>query len=95
MFDGNIQGFQIGSNTPQTSKLLPFTLDVNTWNATIAGAGLDAYSYNSTNHSVSAGSDGIKEIVIFPLDLASGNLGSVNLGQIQNNGHKHCGTPDS
>lgn len=84
-FDGNIQGFRITTSTAPTCKLLPFALDVNTWNQAVAGSGPDIWSYAPTTQAVTKGADRIKEIKLFPFKTNSpGNFGTVNLGQTNN-----------
>ena len=83
--DQNIQGFKIGASGAQTSKLLPFALDVDTWSQVVAGSGPDAYTYVPATQSVGSGSDGITEVNLYPYNkLTAGNFGTVNLGQSNN-----------
>ena len=84
-FDGNINGFRITDSTTQTCKLLPFVLDVNTWNQVVAGSGPDIWNYNPATRAVTKGADRIKEVKLFPFKTNSpGNFGTVNLGQTNN-----------
>lgn len=88
-FISNVGGFGI----PQTSSgqgnlmLLPFALDQQTWNSMLAGdtsVSTDVWNYNSSG-SVVSGSDGIREVNLFPQGTGSpGNRGTVNIG-VSNN----------
>lgn len=88
-FISNVGGFGI----PQTSSgqgnvmLLPFALDQQTWNSMLAGdtsVSTDVWNYNSSGAVVS-GSDGIREVNLFPQGTGSpGNRGTVNIG-VSNN----------
>ncbi len=66
--------------------ILPITLDLPTWNNLLAGAGSDAYSYNPTSGAVTSGSDGVKEVDLYPLNgnTTSGNRGTVDIGSSNN-----------
>jgi hypothetical protein len=81
---GNFSGFKApgdGSNC----NLLPFALDETTWNSLMAGAGSDSYRYNDTTGSVTTGSDGVKEVNLFPQGTGSpGNRGTVDIGSSNN-----------
>jgi hypothetical protein len=81
----NISGWKIpadGSNL----DLLPFALDEDTWNNLVnSGVGSDNWKYNSTNKTVSSGSDGIKEVNLYPQGTGSpGNRGTVDIGGANN-----------
>ena len=80
-------GFYIPSGSSITSPLLPIAIDESTWDNLINnGVGSDSYKYNS-NGTVSSGSDGIKEISIYPsssASLPSGNRGTVDIGSPNN-----------
>jgi hypothetical protein len=80
-------GFRIPTGSGMTVPILPITLDEPTWNALMAGTGSDDFSYNSSTGGVSSGSDGIKEVNIYPngaVDLPSGNRGTVDFGSPNN-----------
>lgn len=94
-YQANISGFKISAPGYSTCKLLPFTLDVNVWNDTLAGQGPDNWSRNKTTGAVSSGSDGIHECKLYPLSngngsgngtggLPPGNFGTVDLGAPNN-----------
>jgi Flp pilus assembly protein TadG len=77
-------GFQApadGSNL----EILPFALDLETWNSWAAGQGNDNYKWDAENEHVSAGSDGKLEINLYPQGTGSpGNRGTVDLGGANN-----------
>jgi hypothetical protein len=72
----------------QNISILPITLDVPTWDNLINnGVGTDNYSYNAATKTVTAGSDGIKEVNLYPeanVDLPPGNRGTVDFGSMGN-----------
>ncbi len=81
-------GFQIlSASESATCPLLPITVDEGSWNDLIYnGVGSDNYKYNS-NGTVTAGSDGIKEISMYPTGstlLPPGNRGTVDIGPTPN-----------
>jgi Flp pilus assembly protein TadG len=81
-------GFKVVTN-PGTgyAPILPIAYDLPSWNALKAGTGNDDYSYNTTTGAVTAGSDGIKEIDLYPYgnqSLVPGNRGTVKIG-VSNN----------
>ncbi|HTI50019.1 MAG TPA: pilus assembly protein TadG-related protein [Planctomycetaceae bacterium] len=81
-------GFSIGANSNLTSApILPIAYDETSWNQLLAGVGSDAYSYNSSTGAVTAGSDGVLEIDLYPYgnqSLTPGNRGTVKIG-VSNN----------
>jgi hypothetical protein len=93
-YQGNITGFRIQYPGSNTCKLLPYALDVNTWNQVLAGNGPDSWT-RSSNGTVTNGSDGIPECKLFPLSngnggdggsgsLPPGNFGTVDIGAPNN-----------
>jgi Flp pilus assembly protein TadG len=86
-FLGNISGFGIpasgtgpGAGTGNL-MFLPFALDLDTWNALLAGTGSDVWKWDSVNQCVVSGSDGILECNLFPQGTGSpGNRGTVTIG---------------
>jgi Flp pilus assembly protein TadG len=81
-------GFQIlSASASATCPLLPIALDETTWNNLInSGIGSDDYKYNS-NGTVTSGSDGIKEVNLYPegdTTLPPGNRGTVDVGTADN-----------
>jgi Flp pilus assembly protein TadG len=91
-YEDGIVGFKITYPGVDTAKLIPFALDVNTWNSVVAGNGPDDFSRSSSG-SVTSGSDGIHECKLFPLSngngsgnsgLPPGNFGTINIGTSNN-----------
>ena len=80
-------GFYIPAGSGLTCPLLPLAIDEITWNNLInSGVGSDNYKYNS-NGTVTSGTDGIKEVSLYPDSsgsLPSGNRGSVDVGSSNN-----------
>jgi Flp pilus assembly protein TadG len=80
----DVQGFQIPSNG-ENVDLLPYALDLTTWNNFIANVGSDNYRWNSTTKQVESGSDGLVEVNLFPQGTGSpGNRGTVDIGGSNN-----------
>lgn len=80
-------GFHIPSGSSITAPVMPITLDHPSWDLLMSGVGSDNYSYDPNTGTVSSGSDGIKEIDIYPngtTDLPPGNRGTVKIG-VSNN----------
>ncbi|HEV3343507.1 MAG TPA: pilus assembly protein TadG-related protein [Pirellulales bacterium] len=86
-FLGNVSGFGIpsagtgpGGGTGNL-MIMPFALDLQTWNALLAGTGADVWKWDATKQQVIAGSDGILECNLFPQGTGSpGNRGTVSIG---------------
>jgi hypothetical protein len=92
-FKDRINGFSIHTPGTNTCKLLPYALDVNTWNQVLVGAGPDNWSRDPSTGAVTAGSDGIHECKLFPISngngsswnsLPPGNFGTINIGSAAN-----------
>ena len=80
----NFSGFQAPSDGSNLG-ILPFALDLDTWNNMLGGGGTDNYTYNATTGSVTTGSDGIREINLYPQGTGSpGNRGTVDIGSSNN-----------
>lgn len=63
--------------------ILPITLDVDTWNAMLAGVGDDNFAWDDEAKTISSGSDGILEVNLYPTSdgsLPPGNRGTVDFG---------------
>jgi len=78
-----------GFSSPPTStlgiNLLPFALDLGTWNAMLNGGGSDIYNYNTVTGLLTGGSDGIREVNLYPQGTGSpGNRGTVDIGGSNN-----------
>jgi Flp pilus assembly protein TadG len=87
----NIGGFQVpadGSNL----GILPFALDVDTWNDLVDnGIGNDDYAFNPSSSAVAIGADAIKEINLYPQGTGSpGNRGTVDIGGSNNSTSDIC-----
>ena len=82
----SIRGFILPGNSSKTVSLLPFAVKESVWNSFVAGnGGQDSFSYNFANGNVTSGSDGIRELNIYPHDTgASGNSGTVDIGSSGN-----------
>lgn len=79
-----IKGFQTPSDGSNVD-ILPFALDQQTWNGFIANSGTDAYRWNASTKTVSAGSDGLVEVNLYPQGTGSpGNRGTVDIGGSNN-----------
>jgi len=80
----NFKGFQApsdGSNLP----ILPFALDLETWNELLAGSGKDEFRYDAKTGKVLPGKDGMREFNLYPQDTGSGgNRGTVDIGNPAN-----------
>src|SRR5487761_410337 len=74
---GGVSGGSSGGNL----MFLPYSLDLDTWNALLTGTGSDNWKWDTTNQRVVAGSDGILECNLFPQGTGSpGNRGTVCIG---------------
>ena len=81
--ENDIRGFHIPEDSLETSKLLPFSLQIDLW-LDRASEALDQFTHDPGNQNVSSGPDGIFEISLFPRRLVPGNFGTVNLGSSAN-----------
>jgi Flp pilus assembly protein TadG len=80
----DIKGFQAPSDG-ENLDILPYALDLATWNDFVANVGSDNYFWNSASKTVSAGSDGKVEVNLFPQGTGSpGNRGTVDIGSSNN-----------
>ncbi|MFH1920983.1 MAG: pilus assembly protein TadG-related protein [Planctomycetota bacterium] len=65
--------------------MLPIALDLDTWNGLLAGVGTDSWTWDAGLEQVTAGSDGILEVNLFPQGTGSpGNRGTVDIGSNNN-----------
>jgi hypothetical protein len=78
-----VQGFN-GFDAPADGsnlEMLPFALDLDTWNSLATGGAGDNWSYNKDTKTVTAGCDGINEINLYPQGTGCpGNRGTVDIG---------------
>lgn len=81
-----IKGFSVPSGgSSNTLDLLPFALDQSTWDAMLAGGGADQYRFDALQNKVLSGSDGIREVNLYPQGTGSpGNRGTVDIGGANN-----------
>jgi Putative Tad-like Flp pilus-assembly len=80
----DIKGFESPSDGSNLD-ILPYALDLQTWNSLVANSGNDNYRWNSTTNQVEAGSDGLVEVNLFPQGTGSpGNRGTVDIGSSNN-----------
>jgi Flp pilus assembly protein TadG len=83
-FLSSIRGFRSRSDGGN-HDILPLALDEETWNAMLAGNAPDDWSWDAENLQVNAGSDGIREINLYPEGTGSpGNRGTVDIGNANN-----------
>ena len=77
-----------GFSTPTSGgnlNILPFALDLQTWEALVAGVGTDDWAWDTASETASGGSDGILEVNLFPQGTGSpGNRGTVDIGSNNN-----------
>ena len=74
-FDDRISGF----DTNLEPGMLPFTIHENLYNQYLS-SGDDDYSYDGDDSTISSGSDGVREVNLFPHGTAPGNFGILNIG---------------
>jgi Flp pilus assembly protein TadG len=80
----DVRGFQAPSGG-ENLDLLPYALDVGTWNNLVTGNSSDNYRWNATTKQVESGSDGWVEVNLFPQGTGSpGNRGTVDIGGSNN-----------
>jgi hypothetical protein len=81
-----IKGFSTPSSGASNKiDLLPFAFDQTTWDAMLAGGGSDQYRFDAERNQVVAGSDGVREVNLYPQGTGSpGNRGTVDIGGANN-----------
>ncbi|MEQ1824957.1 MAG: pilus assembly protein TadG-related protein [Pirellula sp.] len=80
-----IKGFGTPSSGSGNIDLLPFAIDVDTWDAMLAGGGTDSYRFDASRYEVLPGSDGVREVNLYPQGTGSpGNRGTVDIGGSNN-----------
>lgn len=78
-------GFRVSPGSGETAPVLPIALDLPSWVALGNGFGDDDYAYDSPTDQVTAGSDGILEVSVYPEGNSTpGNRGTVDLGNPNN-----------
>lgn len=87
-YEGAIQGFAMSWAGAPNPKLLPFAYDVNKWRGIFDGTNPDAvdqWTYNPVTRAYAKGTDGIKEVNLYPAKgNAPGNFGTVDIGPANN-----------
>lgn len=77
-----------GFRTPPSGGnlgILPFALDVDTWNDMLDGIGADDFRWNTETGQIESGSDGVLEMNLYPQGTGSpGNRGTVDIGSSNN-----------
>ena len=76
VFDDRVGGFDVSKGP---GVLMPLTIDEDEYEDQLVTGG-DDYEYDPDWDSVSPGSDGIKEINLYPDKMAPGNFGLLNIG---------------
>lgn len=83
----DVKGFEV-PNGGGNIDLLPFALDLDTWNDWMAGSGAgitDDWTWDAANGQVDAGPDGWLEVNLYPQGTGSpGNRGTVDIGSNNN-----------
>jgi Flp pilus assembly protein TadG len=80
----DIRGFKAPANG-KNLDLLPYALDLGTWNDLVSGNSSDNYRWNPATKQVEAGADGWAEVNLFPQGTGSpGNRGTVDIGSSNN-----------
>jgi len=79
-----IGGFQIPSDGGNLG-ILPIALDEDSWNDLLDGSASDTWTWDADTQSISGGSDGVREINLYPEGTGSpGNRGTVDIGSSNN-----------
>src|SRR5262249_49006323 len=66
-------------------EMLPFALDKQTWDDMMNGGGDDNWTWDPDAKTVSSGSDGVREVNLYPQGTGSpGNRGTVDIGSANN-----------
>lgn len=80
----DFKGFTV-PGSGENLGMLPIALDLDTWNALLAGVGTDNWTWDAALEQVSAGPDGVLEANLFPQGTGSpGNRGTVDIGSNNN-----------
>ena len=80
-------GFRISGGSAANAEVLPITYDTISWDEMLGGLGPDNYSYDPSTGAITPGSDGIREIDLYPNSdnsLPAGNRGTVDFGSSSN-----------
>lgn len=80
----DISGFQIPASG-ENLDILPYALDLQTYNTWMAGVGDDDWTWDSEAKAVRPGCDGMLEVNLYPQGTGSpGNRGTVDIGSSNN-----------
>jgi len=80
----SFEGFRAPSDGSNL-EMLPLALDQDTWDGLLAGGGTDDWKYDTETGEITSGSDGIKEVNLYPQGTGSpGNRGTVDIGPSNN-----------
>ena len=80
-----VRGFNTPTGGSDAIDILPIAIDIETWNNMLAGGGTDSYEYDVSSGEVRNGSDGIREVNLYPQGTGSpGNRGTVDIGDANN-----------
>lgn len=80
-----ISGFSLPPGSSDTIQLLPFAIDLQTWQSLLSGTSSDQYAYDATTENVLSGRDGVGEVNLYPQGTGSpGNRGTVDIGSANN-----------
>lgn len=83
-FVSNFVGFRAPTDGTNLG-MLPFALDIDTWNDMLDGTGSDNWTWNAESGQIEAGPDGILEMNLFPQGTGSpGNRGTIDIGSNNN-----------
>lgn len=79
-----VAGFEAAADGSNI-HILPFALDIETWNAMLAGGGSDNWRWDPKTGTISSGADGVREVNLYPQGTGSpGNRGTVDIGGSNN-----------
>ena len=80
-----ISGFSLPPSSTDKLQILPFALDLQTWQSLFSGTVADQYAYNAGSKKVNPGRDGVGEVNLYPQGTGSpGNRGTVDIGAANN-----------
>lgn len=80
-----ISGFSLPPGSSDTIQLLPFALDLQTWQSLFSGTISDQYAYDASSGNVKWERDGVGEVNLYPQGTGSpGNRGTVDIGSANN-----------
>lgn len=84
MYLNNFRGFRTPNETTKLA-ILPFALDRQTWDGMMAGGGTDSWKWDQSTKTITSGSDGVREVNLYPQGTGSpGNRGTVDIGASNN-----------